>query len=112
MTFVNHKITRRKTLEQWANCYSSGSVHVIHGRAFTDDSRYLPFKFLVFVDDEIDLWDCETEREIPRTEYVEEAIGAMMDILYSSGSERFIEACNGTINHYNETHCYMASHRI
>ena len=97
------KITRRRCLDEWDNTTCSGSEWLIQGRTYTDETknRFLSWKFVVLVDYAWDLWDAETEADIPLRDYLENVTDSFLDILYMDGSKEFIEACNRSIEAHN-----------
>ena len=102
------KITGRRKLDEWHNTQWSGAEYKITGRTYNAaKTNYLPWKLVIMIDF-MDLWDEETEREIPLAEYIENEIDSYLDILYYSGPAEFIDACNETIRRYNERNRYSA----
>ena len=103
----NVRITKRECLESWNNSTCSGAYYLIHGRIYDDaGSGYFKFKFVLFFDFAADLWDTETETDIPLAEALENAVSAFVpdaDFLSTDyGRRAFYVDCNGSIERYNE----------
>ena len=101
------KITKRENLETWDNSTCSGAYYLVHGRIYDDTgSGYYKFKFVLFFDFAVDLWDPETETNVPLAEALENAISAFVpdaDFLSRDyGRRAFYRDCNDSIERYNE----------
>ena len=103
MKWAEIKITRRKCLDRWNNSYCTGSEWLIHGRAINQDgTHFLPFKFVLVIDAEMDLYDPETGEIIPEEEALQEMIWSYTDLFQSISAAEIVEICNETINRHNE----------
>lgn len=82
---------------------------LIHGRIYNSEkTRYYPFKFVLAMDLELDLWDPETESEIPYSDGLESLIdGFICDAGDGFNNDkiraRFFEDCNETIARWNNS---------
>ena len=102
MNWKEIKITRRKCLDRWSNSYCTGSEWLIHGRALNaDGTHYLPFKFVILIDAECDLYDPETGEDIPEAEAIDELIFSYTDMFYGISAAEIVEICNETIEKHN-----------
>lgn len=103
MNWKEIKITRRKCLGRWNNSMWAGSEWLIHGRAISaDGEKYLPFKFVLLIDADMDLYDAETGEIIPEAEAIEEMIFSYTDLFYGISAAEIVEICNDTINRHNQ----------
>lgn len=83
--------------------------YLIHGRIYNDDgTRYYKFKFVLAMDLELDLWDPETESEIPYSD----GLNALIDGFCCDAGDafnndairaRFFGDCNETIRGWNNS---------
>ena len=97
------KITRRKCLDRWNNSYCTGSEWLIHGRAINPDkTHFLPFKFVLVIDAEMNLYDDETGETLEEADVLDEMIFSYTDLFYGISAAEIVEICNDTINRHNE----------
>jgi len=102
------KITKRKKLLETAS-----PVYVdywlVYGRLYNDDgSMYYPFRFVLSLDLELDLWDCETESEIAYNDALEMLINSVIDSAWNAfdndaARAEFFDYCNDTIRRWNHS---------
>lgn len=103
MNWKEIRITRRKCLDRWNNSYCTGSEWLINGRAINQDgAHYLPFKFVLLIDAEMDLYDPETGEDIPEAEALEELIFSYTDLFYGISAAEIVGICNETITRHNQ----------
>lgn len=101
-------ITKKECLNSWANTTCSGAYYLIHGRIYNDSrTAFYRFKFVLLLDYGMDLWDAETETDIPEKEALNEMAWAFIpdtgDLFENEKyREAFFRECNETIDKYNE----------
>lgn len=110
------KITKKQRLLSVRNSWNCADYWLVHGRIYNDaGTAYYRFKFVLSVDLELDLWDCETETEIPYNTALEEMIFSFTDRAagaFDNDAARveFFQECNDSIRFWND--CVHSHKRI
>ena len=100
------KITKRKKLLS-ASSPVYVDYYLVYGRIYNNDgSMYYPFTFVISLDLELDLWDCETESEIPYRDALDMLIDSAVDGAGNAFDDdaaraEFFDYCNRTIETWN-----------
>jgi len=100
------KITKREKLLE-ARQPVAVDYFLIHGRIYNDDeTMFYKFSFVLAMDLELDMYDSETETDIPYKEALETLIDCFCDSAWNAFDDddaraAFFEDCNETIRRWN-----------